>query len=165
LSLFGGRFYSVQLNRINNTNQNADKILSGTNNYPLQTNIQPGGWVRCQIGGGGLTTGTTVGSFQFIVGGTAYTAAQAITNNYIEPLILTGTQASSGTYYFPNFHNILVGNTSSGDYPTGEIFFKPKVVITGFRFYASKSHNTQYDGFRVYQYDDGLDFSLTELIE
>ena len=135
-------------------------VYGGTNTYNYSTSANSSNWIGVWLRAGGGTTGINVGSFQINVGGTAYTVAQCISNNYIEPLVLTNSNAWSTSYYWSSAHLFLTGNIGAANYPQIFVMFKPKVTTLGIRFYSSATFNTTYDGMRIQQFTN-LDISLT----
>lgn len=145
-----------------NSNQRSGRayVYSGTRTYSYAVSASSSQWIGAYILAGGSTTGVNVGNFKIVVGGTAYTAAQCISNNYIEPLVITNSSAWSTNYYWPNAHNVLTTTVGNANYPKMFIMFKPKVTTTGVNFYSNVNFNQTYDGLLIRQFPN-LDISLT----
>lgn len=135
-------------------------VYSGTQNYSFSTTSNNYGWIRVYFRAGGGTTGVDIGNFKINVSGTYYTVDQAISNGYIEPLVLTNSSAWSTSYYWVNAHLALTTTVGNANYPQLLIWFKPKVAISAIQMYSNVGFNTTYDGMMAEQYD-GLNVSLT----
>lgn len=151
---------STKISGQDNASSGLKYIYSGTNNYSYSTTPSNSKWTQVFIRAGGGTTGVVVGSFKLGVSGSYYTVAQAISSGFIEPLVLTNSNAWSTSYYWINAHSVLTGNTDTANYPQLFIVYKPKVVISGFQLYSNIGFNTSYDGWQANQFNN-LNVSLT----
>jgi hypothetical protein len=132
---------------------------SGVNTVSFSIPVEA--WSVIYFSGGSLTTAITLSAFYLNVGGSYYTLQQCVTNAYIYPLVLLGSDQQTGNYYFPSFETMYTaGTTGSGNYPWGGVIVKPKTAVLGYRFTTNKAWNAA-DKTGVYQITTaGYEFSL-----
>ena len=152
------------ISSIDNTTSGKKYVVSGTNTITFTNQVDFDSWISMSIWAGGLTTDVYVGQFKLIFdAGSVSTLAQAVTDKYIEPLVLVGSTSLS-QYSWIDFLNIIDGgNAKTSNYPEGIIILKNRNIskIKQVSFYSNKAFNTTYDGFTAYQSSTDFDISIT----
>ena len=138
-----------------NTQSSKTKILSGTNTYSLSVDASEEDVVLFQrFDGGGMTSSVSIGALKYCINDVYYTLEEMVARGFIKPIVIIASNASNGSYYFPNVLNLYSGgNTGTGSYAAALIVFTLNKghKITGFELYSSKAFNTTYDGTYWYQ--------------
>ncbi len=142
-------------------------VYAGENTFNLTRNSNLNRWMYMFIFPGGMTTGVYIGNIRFkFADGSILTPEQAVTNGYIEPLVIMGSGAYSTAYngLWTNFMGLKNGGTTSTqNYPMGTLIFKIKdrSPLSNILMYSSKAFNTTYDGVRVFECNATTDLSIT----
>ncbi|MCX8074960.1 MAG: hypothetical protein N2749_05180, partial [Clostridia bacterium] len=139
-------------------------LYSGTNTYNFTRVTNTNRWINIYFRAGGMTTGVYLGNMKLVFNDNAsYTFTQAVSNGYIEPLVMINCGTGSTSYRWTNMYNMLSGgNCDSGNFPEGQLLFKVKnVPLKGFSIYSNVTFNTTYDGWRAYEAPITTDYSIT----
>ncbi len=140
-------------------------VYAGENTISLTRNSNLNRWMYMYIFAGGSTVNTYIGNLRFkFVDGSILTPSQAVTNGYIEPLVvMAGGSHASPTYeLWTNFLGLRTGgSTPAKNYPVGTVIFKvkSKSALNSILLYSSGAFNTTYDGIRVFETVAGTELS------
>jgi hypothetical protein len=115
------------------------------------------------VTGSYLTSGLSITSFQIKFGdGTTKTLAQAVTDGYIEPLVLiTSNLPWASSCYWSDILNVYTNTaTSSVSFPTANILFTLKnYTLTNVMVGLNRATHSS-DGFLIQSVDRGVGVSL-----
>ncbi|MDD4548028.1 MAG: prepilin-type N-terminal cleavage/methylation domain-containing protein [Bacilli bacterium] len=114
-------------------------------------------------GGGGSNIELSNFKLKF-ADGSVFSINDAVTNNYIEPLVIVSALLSYvGDYYFPNTIAIINngGSTGIGNYPSLDMRLKPKKSkLVSIYFTSNRDIITNGDGLQIYELRN-FDMSIT----
>jgi prepilin-type N-terminal cleavage/methylation domain-containing protein len=141
------------------TNNNADRILSGTTTYNLATLPSNGNsWLGILMVGSCYTTSNSYSNITINFNdGYSANIKESIDNGYINPLIIYGSSSSNDSYVFPTTYDAIIGGSSgTQSYADLYIYLKPlnKIIesITITSATNSGLYSTCSDGLHVLEY-------------
>lgn len=117
----------------NNSTASYALANSTANNYTFSPQIEKNRQVGFKINGGNLSGSVSITGLYFNFSGTQKSLAQAVTDGYIEPMVIINSGATTGSYYWANILNIYNNTaTGNGNYPAvGVVFTLKSHVLTG----------------------------------